>query len=347
MLIGMTKALGDSFLVTQAQGAGLAAGIAATFADMVERGLSFKDALDQLKPSIDLLRETLQRSGVDGGDAFKFLVEMAKAADDAISGPLLDAIAGANGALKGLWNAGILTQDAFTGLVQTATQAFAKIIANGTDANVAMTMMAPTLQTIWELWKDQGFAIDDATLALIQEAEAQGKVGDSHRSIASQMLIATKEIAEAVRALARALGVDLPENAEEAAKRIKAAMKDVATSVSGVTMPGAVPNPPGGADGASTGGYVTASGIQRFAGGGVVLPFKARGTDTVPAMLTPGEMILTRGQQRSLLGGGGNVALLAEVRAMRADQARRDARLTEAVARAVKNEVQKVGGRRR
>jgi TP901 family phage tail tape measure protein len=57
---------------------------------------------------------------------------------------------------------------------------------------------------------------------------------------------------------------------------------------------------------AAMGGLVLNDGIQRFANGGRVLPFMARGTDTVPAMLTPGEMVLTRGQQAAagLLGGG-------------------------------------------
>lgn len=103
-------------------------------------------------------------------------------------------------------------------------------------------------------------------------------------------------------------------------------------------------------DGAATGGLVTRHGIQHFSGGGTVLNFRPLGTDTVPAMLTPGEMVLTPAQQRQAFnrgGGGDNTAILAEFRAMRADQARRDARLNEAVAKAVKNELQKVGGRRR
>lgn len=58
---------------------------------------------------------------------------------------------------------------------------------------------------------------------------------------------------------------------------------------------------------AATGGVVTTSGIQRFQGGGRVLPFLAgRGTDIVPALLTPGEVVLNKKQQASLastLGG--------------------------------------------
>lgn len=45
------------------------------------------------------------------------------------------------------------------------------------------------------------------------------------------------------------------------------------------------------------GGIVTADGIQYLAGGG----FAARGKDTVPAMLTPGEAVLTKADQVELL----------------------------------------------
>lgn len=49
--------------------------------------------------------------------------------------------------------------------------------------------------------------------------------------------------------------------------------------------------------GAATGGLVVPGGIQHFDRGGVVLPFARRGTDTVPAMLTPGEIVLNAAQQ--------------------------------------------------
>ena len=56
----------------------------------------------------------------------------------------------------------------------------------------------------------------------------------------------------------------------------------------------------------STGGMVTNKGIvpmSYFANGGF-----ARGTDTVPAMLTPGEMVLTADQQ-AMMGAGGGVTI--------------------------------------
>lgn len=71
---------------------------------------------------------------------------------------------------------------------------------------------------------------------------------------------------------------------------------------------------------ASRGGYVTNAGVQYLAGGGNVLPFRARGTDTVPAMLTPGEGVVNRAGMRRLgrsglsalnsgSGGGGGISV--------------------------------------
>lgn len=46
------------------------------------------------------------------------------------------------------------------------------------------------------------------------------------------------------------------------------------------------------------GGRVTTSGVKYLAGGAEIIPFVPRGTDTVPAMLTPGEQVLTVGESR-------------------------------------------------
>lgn len=78
----------------------------------------------------------------------------------------------------------------------------------------------------------------------------------------------------------------------------------VPVSMDPIQAPDSNPDNPFGA----TGGWVTSRGIQAFGMGGRVLPFHARGSDTVPAMLTPGELVLNANQQsgvRALLRGGG------------------------------------------
>jgi hypothetical protein len=51
---------------------------------------------------------------------------------------------------------------------------------------------------------------------------------------------------------------------------------------------------------AASGGYVGENGVQYLAGGGRVLGWKPRGSDTVPAMLTPGEGVVNKRGMASL-----------------------------------------------
>jgi hypothetical protein len=60
-------------------------------------------------------------------------------------------------------------------------------------------------------------------------------------------------------------------------------------------VPEGVPEPPHTPAHAATGGYVTESGV---------IAFRPSGTDTVPAMLTPGETIFPAGSMPAARGGG-------------------------------------------
>lgn len=61
-------------------------------------------------------------------------------------------------------------------------------------------------------------------------------------------------------------------------------------------VPGFPMEQPEPVPGASTGAKVLPFGIQHLAGGG----WARRGTDTVPAMLTPGELVLNAAQQKNV-----------------------------------------------
>jgi hypothetical protein len=90
-----------------------------------------------------------------------------------------------------------------------------------------------------------------------------------------------------------------------------------------------------GTEYAARGGLVTAHGIQYFASGGNVLPFMSRGTDTVPAMLTPGEVVLNRRDAQAYRNGGQVVDLrqvAEEMRLARLERRREPERIAAAVA---------------
>jgi hypothetical protein len=104
-------------------------------------------------------------------------------------------------------------------------------------------------------------------------------------------------------------------------------------------------------DFAARGGLVTETGIQRFASGGRVLPFLRRGTDTVPAMLTPGEIVLNEAQQQAVgqaMGGGGVdlSGLRLDLAGLRSDLARDRADAPRRNARALTAALQTAGLRK-
>ena len=102
---------------------------------------------------------------------------------------------------------------------------------------------------------------------------------------------------------------------------------------------------------AAMGGLVTSTGIQYFGSGGHVLPFRARGTDTVPAMLTPGERVLNLRETKAYNAGAarGGSWDMSELRALRAAQETFTRYMTGQFAkdnaRAIRDEVQKVARR--
>src|SRR6185295_9755588 len=76
--------------------------------------------------------------------------------------------------------------------------------------------MQSPLQKLWQLEHDFGYTADEATQALIDQAEAQGLVGEKAKPVQEQMLDAMLAIKEAALAIAAALGV-VPAEAEKAA----------------------------------------------------------------------------------------------------------------------------------
>jgi len=251
--------------------------------------------LSAIKGPLDSLRKQLEATGYTGGAAFENLSRLGQAASDEVTGPLFDAIDGVNQALMGLHNSGILNQEMFAGLAETATDSYEQIIAQGTDGQVALQLMQPTLQTIWELQQQFGYTVDENTQALLDQAEAAGIVGQQQMDAQDRTAIAMERVAVIMEGIARKMGVDIPAAAESGAARVDAAFSKIDPTIPepwetwgpipDIEVPYTfVPtNEPG--SGYASGGVV-------YAASG----WSSRGTDIVPAMLTPGERVLTVGQ---------------------------------------------------
>lgn len=147
-------------------------------------------------------------------------------------------------------------------------------------------------------------SLDDTTRAALLNTDAWksvlaagGLIGPQLRDPLVQAAQAANLTTEQVNALANALGVNVSGAARDAAD----AINDIPTDVHVRTVFDNAPDYgyfPNGTNisQAARGGYVTDSGVQYLATGGMarILGFKPRGSDTVPAMLTPGEGVINR-----------------------------------------------------
>ena len=192
----VAKDLTGVFLTTQAQADGLGASIVATFGEMLVKGVSFAEALKAIQQPLTVLRSELDQTGIRGGAAFDYLSKMSTIANDAIMGPLAAAIQGSKDSLVGLSNSRLLTQEMFTGISASATQAYQGIVTHGGDATAALGIMQPELQAIWQLQKFYGFQVDKTTQALLDQAVAGKLVGDGAMTDAQKQVAALQSIAD-------------------------------------------------------------------------------------------------------------------------------------------------------
>lgn len=289
--------------------------LVASFAELTKRGMSAREAIEAMGPTIDALQENLRKAGLEGGTAWDTIHNMTVLARDEMAGPALTAIDGLNQALIGLHNTGMLDQQTFAGLTNQVTTTFNAMIAQGRDGDAALRMIQPTLQTIWQLQQDYGLSVDAGTQSLIDQGLTAGLVGNQHRDAQDRVATAMERVALLLEAFITSLGVDVPaaaQVAEDAVGDVVDTIEDIPTEVT-VDVGFNVDDPPsfdfpdysidvdynypdgapwelhhkGGV--AGMGGLFR--GLRRFHGGG-----------EVPAMLERGEGILSRGLGMPALG---------------------------------------------
>lgn len=303
---GLGTVLQNSRIQSQAAASGIAGAFAAAFGELQRQGTPLLDIFHQLGPPIAAFQQQLDQTGFSGGEAFDQIRGLAALASDEIAGPALSSVQGLQQVLAGLANIGGLNAETFSGLTDQIGATFRSLVDQGKDADQILRLMAPSLQTIFELQQRTGFAVDETTANLIAQAKAQGLVGDQFKSASERQVDGLNRVATILEAIADKLGADLPEAARAGASGVNQALDRIDTSFT-IDIGFDIENPPdlhiqpvGDPVFASRGGRVTAHGLQYFGDGGRVLPFLRRGTDTVPAMLTPGEVVLSAAQQGQL-----------------------------------------------
>ncbi len=267
-------------------------GLAALNEKAHQAGVTLTQMLDaknpeQYKAAIDALN-----------DAFKFQDDAMKTLDDTVAkyGFTLSELGPTFAAQKLNEQAGSLLQD------------YQVLTAAGVDHVAIINKMGPALQSYVHQAELTGAAIPESMRPVLQSMIDMGLLTDESGE-------AMKDLSKLT--FAETLDKKFSSLIDTINKLTDAISRGLGTALTNIPQPGEIhigvvydyPDPGQGDTAyAASGGYVTGNGIQYLAGGGRVLSWPSRGSDTVRAMLTPGEGVVNpRGMKT--LGKPGLAAL--------------------------------------
>jgi len=253
-----------------------------TFATLVAGGMSQSAALAAVAPGLEQLKASYDALGLKVADAgLKALLMQSQIAKDnpaLIAG--IDGLASSMSALAGM---GMLNADTFGNMETLGTQMYRRLqseaAAAGGSTKDALLPMQGFLQDAAEQAKKLGIPIDDNTQMLIDQSKELGIWHEAGKS-------ATDALTDSMAALVNEV--------QKLVDTLNAIPTNINTNVS-------VTGPSTNANNYANGGVVEQP--KYFAGGGSVVAYIPKGSDRVPAMLTPGERVLTQQQQREMDGG--------------------------------------------
>lgn len=191
---------------------------------------------------------------------------------------------------------------------QTATQLandFKLLTSDGEDVNVVLDHMKGAAQKVVDQALKFGDTIPDSMRPLLQALVDAGELTDQNGTKLKDLsgIHFEKPLTSAIDDLITKIGelIDTISGPGGLGPSLDGLPKHTDIHVTTHYDTTGTPPDTGGytppaVPGVATGGYVLPHGIMRFAGGGYV----PMGTDTVPAMLTPGELILNATQQADL-----------------------------------------------
>lgn len=218
--------------------------------------------------------------------AFEPLIRQTEILTGEITGPLIRAAKAGGVALSSLNTTGNLTGKTFAQTGAGIKAAFHRLVAEGLTAEEAMEALREPIGALALAQEKHGLKTDEGTQHLIDQAGQYGITAADGETAADRQIAAMDRMILKLEELL----VFFEETLPEAIRNLPDV--EIETNVSGSS---------GGAVAAAGGGEVP----QYLARGGA-----ARGTDTVSAMLTPGEFVLRRGAVKKL--GLGRVSELNE-----------------------------------
>lgn len=270
-----------------------------TFGAMVKETGDVTGAILANKDALELLTSASEQFGFTGGEATQKLMGMFSVVRD--NEDAFAIITGVGNVMKGMNQGMAMNAEVAQAFGSELAAQFKVIKDRGGDATVALALMQPQLQQLWEHQKKFKDQTDEATLSMLAQAEEQGLVGDKMRDVNERIL-------DVLVAIGDALGAQLPSDVE----RFQQSLDNVKVPTWKVGVEfeaGAMPGGPGGGD--YTGD------LPQLADGGVA----NWGTGTL-AVLHNKEAVIPLDRLESMLEAGNGGGASADVVRMMQDMQR-------------------------
>lgn len=308
------------------------------FGAAIKSGMSFAQALTAVGPQFASIKTAMDNLGVSSNNAFFNMLAL-QSQVIANNPALIEGIAGLGDALVGMANLGMLNAETFAAMQRTGAELYrtlqSEVAKVGGATKDALLPMQDFLHRAAQAAEELGIPLDETIALLIEQSKELGIWKDKAKDANTQMLEGLDKIVEKLDELiSRLTGIpkivttkivtEYEDNGPTKGTNTGEA-RDGSGSGNGLVE---TPDGNGGLGDIRTVGLVQAppgsSGMgdwvdhARFANGGAVEPAPVFGTDSVSALLTPGEVVLNAAQQRNLadqLGGSqGSVTVHVDAR---------------------------------
>ena len=215
-----------------------------SFNAMLESGMSWMDAVEQMKNPLAALKEKYEELGLTSDESLQRLFDIARVTEH--HEDLFTKIQANKEIIEALGNSGWLTSDILQSLAQDARQFYNQLITAGVDSEDALRAIAPTLQQIYDYAKAYGFEVDANTQKLIDQAKEIGLVKDAEADrikeqerlfdrLADRISESMERLADRIENLFKTAFSDAFDDAADQAHRL---VKDINKTFEGVNIPG-------------------------------------------------------------------------------------------------------------
>lgn len=251
----------DAVLLTQERMDRLGVLGAAMFQALREQGLSTVEAMKAMGPALDEAIAAAEKAGLTINGTLGTLAAFREKV--LANEGLVNAAEGLSSVMEALRATGTLTQETADALQGELGSIFDELIGKGFTSNEALALLAPTLLQIRDAAADGRIAVDEATQAMINQAEQAG-LFEGVTDPMAELLKVQQDMLLTLVAMAEVFGATLPK-----------AVQDYIDKLNKIPN---VPAPPGMPDefkggpsgGQEEGGFSGQGRIPGFATGGIV-----------------------------------------------------------------------------